>query len=358
MDSEDRNRPHFSLKEMKVIPAYKGPKRVLFELMREIEWKVHLFRKDCWNIAAELVADHLGIIENPWKYSLPDVKWAGPKSKPHYPQFQELKKQIGKTGLIEQYIEEAKKEPWDHFGDIFVEEELAGKVNRLGQCLTPRGIIEFMIKACLEPGIKRPYPYKKPDMLTRIWLTDEALKFNDKLAQISINLQAERARWHTVIGMRPLLVKYDQEPMTDLDPTVGTGRFLIMASQMYPEAPLLLYGIEIDVSLYRVCLVNMALFSKHPYSIVCADTLRLDRKYSMPGGDLWSQGNQWDPPDISKFYIQPTPPFSLKEYAKTVKIPTVPMPIPQQPAFSLAQYAKKFDRVLANPPWNQDRKKT
>jgi len=332
-DPEDKTQPHFSLKEMRAIPPYRGPKRVLADLMHEVEMKVHHFRKECWNITIELLADHLGIIENPWKYSLPDVKWTGPISKPNYPQFSELKQHIQKTGLIEQYIKEAKEEPWDHLGEIFVEEELAGRHNRLGQCLTPRAIVEFMVKTVMYPNDKvKPYSFAKPDFWTLAWFTAEALKFNDKLAEISINLQAERARWHTVIGMRPLLVKYDPEPITDLDPAVGTGRFLIVASQMYPEAPLLLYGIDIDISLYRACLVNMALFSNHPYSIVCADTLMLDPKYSMIGGEIWEHGNQWNPPDMTPFYIKIKPPFkfSLAELAKTIKaqpqIPTTPVP--------------------------------
>jgi len=191
--------------------------------------------------------------------------------------------------------------------------------------------------------MKKPYSYTTPDLLTRVWLTDEALKFNDKLAETSINLQAERARWHTVIGMRPLLVKYDPEPITDLDPAAGTGRFLIVASQMQAKAPLLLFGIEIDISLYRACLVNMAMFSNHPYSIVCGDTLMFDPRYSSPGGELWGIGNQWNPPDVSKFYFKLTPPFkfSLKDLAKTVKpVETKTEVAPEIPAFSLAQLVK------------------
>jgi len=37
--------PRFSLKEMRAIPPYKGPKRALVELMNEVERKVHHFRK-------------------------------------------------------------------------------------------------------------------------------------------------------------------------------------------------------------------------------------------------------------------------------------------------------------------------
>jgi hypothetical protein len=297
---------------MRVIPAYRGPKKVLREIMREVYLKVHLYQRDCWNISIELIANRLGIITNPWKYSLPDLKWTGTVCKPSYHGFQQLKEQISET-LIDQYIEEAKADPWDYPGDVFEEEELAGR-NRLGQIFTPRGVVEMMVQMTLGMEIKKPYSFQKPDFATRVWLTEEALKFNDKLAEISINLQAERARWHTVLKMRPLLIKYDQEPISDLDPTVGTGRFLIVASQLYPKTPLLLYGVEIDLSLYRACLVNMAMFSNHPYSILCVDSLRLGLN------EPWQLGNQWDPPDISPYYFKPCPidsrHFSLKYFTE------------------------------------------
>jgi hypothetical protein len=89
---------------------------------------------------------------------------------------------------------------------------------------------------------------------------------------------------------------------------------------MFPKAPLILFGVEINLSLYRACLVNMALLSKHPYSIICADSLRLDPKLSGPASKLWDMGNQWEPPDISTFYIKPAPIgpdcFSLKAYTE------------------------------------------
>jgi len=56
-------------------------------------------------------------------------------------------------------------------------------------------------------------------------------------------------------------------------------------------------------------LVNMAMFSNHPYSIICADTLRLDVDKSGPASRLWDLGNRWDPPDVSEYYWKPTPPF-------------------------------------------------
>jgi hypothetical protein len=320
-------------------------KKALLELMDAVEMKVHHFRKECWNFMIELIADHVGLMQNPWKYSLPDVKWKGPISKPSYHGFQELKKQIP-TELIEDYIKTAKASPWDYLGDVFSEEELAGRSNRLGQMLTPRGVVEMMVQMNLGMNNQKPYSYAKPDRATLMWQTAEALLFNEALP---INLLAERARRHTVLNLTPLLVKYEPQPITDLDPATGTGRFLLVATLMYPKLPLLLYGIEIDLSLYRACLVNMAMFSNHPYSIVCANTLMLDPHFDGPAGNLWNYGNQWDPPDISQFYFKITPPFKFslstiaKEYAKEKKEPiTVQSTTPKR--FSLAEMVRAKQR--------------
>jgi hypothetical protein len=341
-DSEDKTQPHFSLKEMRAIPPYKGPKRALVELMNEVERQVHHFRKECWDITVELLADHLGIIENPWKYSLPNVKWAGPISKPNYPQFQQLKQHIQKTGLIEQYIKEAKEKPWDYIGDIFVEEELAGRHNRLGQNLTPRAIVEFIVRSV---GIGEKKQRPQPDPITEAWLSIESLAYDHKLDR---NLFLEQQRLRSISEIEPLWTKYVIKPQTVIDPAgVGTGRFLLGATWYAPKAPLVLFGIEIDPSLYRACLVNMAMFSNHPYTIICADALMLDVKYSMPGGKIWDLGLQWNPPDMSPFYFKIPPPFkfSLVALAKTIKEqPPTPIPAPTilqtQTSFSLAQFMK------------------
>jgi hypothetical protein len=110
------------------------------------------------------------------------------------------------------------------------------------------------------------------------------------------------------------------KPQTVIDPAgSGTGRFLIEASLMAPEKPLILFGIEIDVTMYRASLVNMALFSRHPYSIICADALRVSDVYTTADSPIWNLGNLWTPPDMSRFYWKPQPPpqpFSLKAFVK------------------------------------------
>jgi len=89
---------------------------------------------------------------------------------------------------------------------------------------------------------------------------------------------------------------------------------------MMPKAPIVLFGIEINLSLYRACLVNMAMFSNHPYTIICADALMLDQRFTGPTSHIWDWGNQWNPPDLSAFYWKPLPinpeSFSLKAFTE------------------------------------------
>jgi hypothetical protein len=246
-------------------------KKILNALLDEIEAETGYSGRRSWDILVELIADALGIIDEPWRYSLPDMPCsplfrgnsASLKGKRRVSD--KLVEHIRKTGLIEEFIVAAKAKPHDYLGEVFMEQRLHGR--RLGQVLTPMNVVNFMIQM--------------------------------------------------TIGEEP------KELKTVLDPCVGSGRFLLGATLAYPKAPLVLFGIEIDISLYRACLVNMALFSNHPYSIICADTLRLDIEKSGPSSPLWDYGNCWDPPDISAFYVKPPPitseKFSLAEWMKIIK---------------------------------------
>jgi len=70
----------------------------------------------------------------------------------------------------------------------------------------------------------------------------------------------------------------------------------------------------------QACLVNMAMFSRHPYTIICADALRIDEKYAYTTSPIWDMGNLWDPPDFTLFYWKEPPitaqKFSLAEWTK------------------------------------------
>jgi len=133
---------------------------------------------------------------------------------------------------------------YDPLGEVFTEAGLGGK----DQVLTPRPIVEFIV----EETIGRVLEEKEPDRL----------------------------------------------PIAVLDPCTGTGRFLIVAAQMYGPRlghRLWLHGVELDLDLYRACLVNVRFVSpSSPYLILRGDALLLDIG---PGSPNWRFANRWDPPD-------------------------------------------------------------
>ena len=128
----------------------------------------------------------------------------------------------------------------DYFGEIFTQRECA--TDRLGQMITPESIVRFINEMAIG------------------------------------KLGRKEEGWKTV-----------------LDPAVGTGRFLVDLAVSYPERRLFLHGVEIDVDLYRACLVNMRLFAWHrPYRILCANSLIVDLGLDSPN---WRFANLWTPPD-------------------------------------------------------------
>ena len=305
------------LRRIRLAKAREGdPKKALYALLEEIEHSTGYSGRDSWNIMVELIADHLGIIKDPWRYSLP-----GFQNEPLFKGREAFSKQSFKISeralklkdrvaeLVEIYVEAARAHPWDHLGEVFMEQGLHGR--RQGQVLTPKSIVEFMVKATMTE-------YDKTD--EQIWVDTETVLWANEYTERygHFPFWARNAVEQALKTMEAYV-----KPKTVLDPAVGTGRFLIGASLMFPKAPLVLFGIEIDLSLYRACLVNMALFSRHPYTIICADTLMIDEKYANATSPIWDMGNLWSPPDMSVFYWKPSPitaeKFSLAEWMKIIK---------------------------------------
>jgi len=288
------------------------PASILRAMLGEIRAVSGYSGKEAWNMAVELIADHLGIIDEPWKYSLPDLPnspyFRGDRSalkgKRSVPE--KVAKHVRDTGLVEMFVEAARAKPDDYLGAIFMEEGFHGR--NIGQVLTPRSVVE-----CINAMVMLEFE-KSPEM---VWVDRQTLQW----AADYLEAYGYFPFWlRKAIEEASETVEAFSKPKTVLDPCVGTGRFLIYASLRYPHAPLILFGVEIDQSLYRACLVNMALFSRHPYSIVCADSLRIDEKYAGPSSPLWDYGNLWNPPDLSKFYVKPPPAtattFNLAEWVK------------------------------------------
>ena len=174
----------------------------------------------------------------------------------------EVKKKVEARGLFKMYLKTSEHDRWDHLGQLMTELEIGNK--GLGQHITPKPIVQ---------------------LITMMLMGEEPTKFESVL-----------------------------------DPCVGTGGFLLAATNLYPAAPLVLYGIEIDPSIYRACLVNMKLFSNHFYYILCGDALRLPPYSNSP---MWRLANKWDSPDLSLFYgpyRREEKGFSLKDYVKQQRL--------------------------------------
>jgi len=304
---------HELLHRVRVRRAREGdPKEALISLLEEIWQSTGYSGKDAWNIAVELIADHLGIIRDPWRYSLP-----GFQNNPLFKGREAFSKQSFKLSdkalkvkeqcaeLVEMYVEAAKAKPWDYLGDVFMENRLYAR--NFGQVLTPRAIVQLMIQmAMADYYVKKERAWV--DAETLLWVADYTPKHGPPI-------WASKAMERAQKNLEEL-----SRPHTILDPCVGTGRFLIEASLMNPKEPLVLFGIEIDLWLYRACLVNMAMFSHHPYTIICADALRIDEKYAYTTSPIWDMGNLWEPPDFTPFYWKEPPitaqKFSLAEWLK------------------------------------------
>jgi len=264
------------------------PLKLLYEMFHEIETTLHYGRYRSWEILIELLANWIVEKEDYSLGSLSCKAFDGLELR-----YKDLYNHLKELDLFNAYVTAAKDSPWDYIGEIFLEQELVGP----GQNLTPRAVVELMT-----------------EMVYAGW--------NPEAELLCYNSYQQYLLWYyRTYHVPPTHLKPMEYPLkTQLDPCVGTGRFLIVASQMFPKAPLVFFGIEINLSLYRACLVNMALLSKHPYTIICADALRLDPHKSGPTSKLWDWGNRWVLPDLSAFYWKPPPiwhdRFSLEAFTK------------------------------------------
>jgi hypothetical protein len=143
--------------------------------------------------------------------------------------------------------EEKRSGKWTDPLGILFEREGCG-INDMGQFLTPPSVIKFMVKL-----------------------------------MVSKNLMRANGR---------------ASPVTILDPAAGTGRFLIEAAFQAKFRDVILFGVEIDLDLYRACLVNMRLYTLGvPSFILWANSLLVDLA---PGHPNWRYANLWDPLDWRK----------------------------------------------------------
>jgi len=272
------------------------PKHVLLKIIEEIKMKTGHYGFRSWELMVEYIAKWLVLNKKTGlacMAPLQGFKGLDLKKDSLYEYLEGL-------DYFNHYYAAAMAKPWDYIGEVYTELGCVG----LGQNMTPRGIVEMMLQMtyCRSSG-------------------DELIK-DGGIEWLVYDQYLQYLLWYWVTyHSPPRHIKAMEPPIhTQLDPCVGTGRFLFVASQMMPKANLALFGIEINLPLYRAGLVNMAMFSNHPFSIICADTLMIDQKWTSCSSIMWDLGNQWNPPDMSIFYWKPPPiwhdRFSLKTFTE------------------------------------------
>jgi len=259
-------------------------------MVDEIKLKTHYSNFKCWELMVENLAKWLVLNKQTGLACAPPLQGF----KGLNLQKDELYEHLDSLDLFRHYFTAAKAKPWDYIGEVY---EADLELTQPGQNMTPRFIVELMTQ-----------------MVYAGWDPEAELLCYDSYREYLL-------WYYLTYHAPPTHIEPMQFPLkTQLDPCVGSGRFLIVASQMMPKAPIVLFGIEIDLSLYRACLVNMAMFSNHPFTIICADALRLDQNFTGPSSKLWDCGNQWLQPDVSRFYWKPPPinpeSFSLKAFTE------------------------------------------
>jgi len=196
---------------------------VLLKMFDVVQENTHQANRACFNQLVRLLADCLRI------HPLPEKDRA-------------VAERL--LPLAISYFETCFEDPWAWLGEVFERRNCANE--RLGQHVTPRSVVQFMVVSTM--------------------------------------------------GQLP---EDGTHPITVLDPCAGTGRFLVEVATRYKDKPLGLFGIEIDLDLYRAALVNMRTFAfGRPYFILRADALVLDARRGSSNWLLY--GNLWNPPHWEK----------------------------------------------------------
>jgi len=118
--------------------AKSPPKKLLLEILHEIEVKKHYGRMRNWDLMVEMLAKWLVHNEDLTLANMGHIRaFKGLRTEKD-----ELYKHINSLNLLQHYVTAAKAKPWDYIGEVYMDMGLVGP----GQNMTPRGIVDMMIK--------------------------------------------------------------------------------------------------------------------------------------------------------------------------------------------------------------------
>jgi len=253
-----------------------------------------MYRSSAYDLLLELLAQW--ICRNP-KYTLAGILNANPgmRCMPFlgldvYLKNEKNKKlydKIEKLDLFKHYYIAAKARPQDYLGRLFEEQELGAM--KSGIFMTPVNVVKFMVAVTISGDVETRHAAKR-----FCWESHN-------------NYRRNYLRIHHVpaFHIRPMEIPFQ----TIMDPCVGSGRFLLETSIMYPKANFAFFGIDINVTMYRTSLVNMVHMSNHCFTLLCGNSLRLGTTSS--SNEIWALGNRWEIPDLTEFYWKPKPKVPL-----------------------------------------------
>jgi hypothetical protein len=113
------------------------PKRVLYEILGEIETTLHYGTYRNWEILVELLANWIVQNEDLSLGSCACKAFDGLELR-----YKDLYNRINDLDLFKHYVVALKQQPWDYLGEIYEEQGLVGP----GQNMTPKAIVDLMIK--------------------------------------------------------------------------------------------------------------------------------------------------------------------------------------------------------------------
>lgn len=91
--------------------------------------------------------------------------------------------------------------------------------------------------------------------------------------------------------MADMTIGQTSESKTVLDPAVGTGRLLMAAHKVAPNA--ILFGVDTDLRALRIAYTNFAIYNISGY-LLHADGLKHEIDISTPPGlNNWQYANKW-----------------------------------------------------------------
>jgi len=178
-----------------------------------------------------------------------------------------------------QYYHKKEKIAWDYFGRLYEsidhlpEPDLFGKTKKKvqGINLTPEWLVQFINRSCL--GSAKELTFANGNKIQFI----DKLKKSKKISE--------------------------KKPLMILDPTCGTGRFLLdTLKRNLGYHKQIVCGIEKDLWLYRTCLVNCTTYFPFGiWKVLCADSLVNDCAALFQDSNIV---NQWHVPHWKKLKMR------------------------------------------------------